>query len=70
MGVGKLDAVRVAGATGDIPQNVNFAIKVDILRMFMDANRLAHTSIPSTGRLDAVQVANKARSSTVQVVCK
>jgi S1-C subfamily serine protease len=68
--VGKLDAVRVAGATGDIPQNVNFAIKVDVLRMFMDANRLSYTSRPSTAKLDAVQVANGARRSTVQVVCR
>lgn len=68
--VGKLDAIRVAGATGDIPQNVNFAIKVDVLRMFLDANRVNHTPASSTTKLDSVQVANKARDSTVQVICK
>jgi S1-C subfamily serine protease len=68
--VGKLDAIRVAGATGDIPQNVNFAIKVDVLRMFLEANRLGHTSVPSANRVDAVQIANAVRTSTVQVAFK
>jgi S1-C subfamily serine protease len=68
--VSKLNAIRVASTTGDIPQNVNFAIKVDVLRMFLDANRLGYASVPPAGRIDAVQVANRARTSTVQVVCK
>jgi TPR repeat protein/S1-C subfamily serine protease len=37
--VGKLDAVQVASVTGDIPQNVNFAIKADVVRSFVRANR-------------------------------
>ena len=36
--VGKLDAVKVASVTGDIPQNVNFAIKAGVLRSFLDAS--------------------------------
>ncbi len=36
--VGKLDALKVAKATGDIPQNVNFAIRVHALRAFLNVN--------------------------------
>jgi hypothetical protein len=32
----KLDALRVVKATGDIPQNINFAIKIGALRDFLD----------------------------------
>lgn len=67
--VSKLDAVRIATATGDIPQNVNFAIKADVLRMFLDANRISYSSNSSALKLDPVQVANKARGLTVQIAC-
>ena len=33
--VGKLDALQVASITGDIPQNVNFAIKAGVARSFL-----------------------------------
>ena len=36
--VGKLDALKVASVTGDIPQNVNFAIKAEVLRRFLNAS--------------------------------
>jgi S1-C subfamily serine protease len=39
--VGKLDALKVASVTGDIPQNVNFAIKASVLRSFLDASGAA-----------------------------
>ena len=66
--VSKLDALVIAEKIGDIPQNVNFAIKTDMLRLFLDSNRIvfeATTAIPR----DPVQIANKARGFTVQVVC-
>jgi S1-C subfamily serine protease len=39
--VGKLDALKVASVTGDIPQNVNFAIKAGVVRTFLQANGVA-----------------------------
>ena len=38
----KLDAVKVASASGDLPQNVNFAVKSAILASFLDANRVVY----------------------------
>ena len=39
--VGKLDALQVASVTGDIPQNVNFAIEASVVRSFLDASGVA-----------------------------
>ncbi|MBS0151002.1 MAG: trypsin-like peptidase domain-containing protein [Nitrospira sp.] len=36
--VSKLDAVRVAKATDDIPQNISFAINGTVAKAFLDAN--------------------------------
>lgn len=40
--VGKLDALKVARATGDIPQNINFAIRVHALRAFLNVNGVTY----------------------------
>lgn len=37
--VPKLDTLRIASATGDIPQNVNFAIKSSVAITFLDTQR-------------------------------
>jgi S1-C subfamily serine protease len=39
--VGKLDALQVASVTGDIPQNVNFAIKAGVVRDFLQVSGVA-----------------------------
>jgi uncharacterized protein len=67
--VGKLDAVRVADATGDIPQNVNFAIKASLARSFLDANGVDYESAPSAEDLGAAEVGERARAFTVLVEC-
>lgn len=38
--VGKLDAALVQRATGDIPQNINFAIKASIAQNFLEAHNV------------------------------
>ena len=67
--VSKLDAIRVASATGDIPQNVNFAIKGTLATSFLEANSVK----PETATLGKSQspadVAEKARDFTVLVNC-
>ena len=65
----KLDAVRVAGATGDIPQNVNFAISSGTARTFLDAYDIPYETAPSTDTLEAAEVAARSRPSTVLVEC-
>ena len=43
--VGKLDALEVASVTGDIPQNVNFAIKAGVARSFLQGSGAASTAV-------------------------
>jgi S1-C subfamily serine protease len=66
--VSKLDAVAVARVTGDIPQNINFAIKSDVIRIFLDSNRIKYESVSGVPK-SATELAEKARLFTVQVLC-
>lgn len=67
--VSKLDAVRVANATGDIPQNVNFALSASVLRAFLDANGIAYRESSAERPLPAAEVASRAARFTVLVEC-
>ncbi|MEX2296740.1 MAG: hypothetical protein WD715_04960, partial [Dongiaceae bacterium] len=66
---GKLDALAIAEATGDIPQNINFAIKTMVARNFLDANDIAYELAPSEAMLTAADVAEQARQYTVLIEC-
>jgi hypothetical protein len=66
---GKLDALAIAEATGDIPQNINFAIKTLVARNFLDANDIAYELAPSEATLTAADVAEQARRYTVLIEC-
>ncbi len=59
--VSKLDAIRLAKITGDIAQNVNFAINVNVLRAFLDANSVDYHSASSDKPLAPTAIAEKAR---------
>ncbi len=73
--VSKLDALEVASVTGDIPQNVNFAIKASVVRSFLDASgvgvaprgRLAEPAYPI--QLSPASVGADAKAFTVLVEC-
>ncbi len=67
--VAKLDAMKVADATGDIPQNVNFAVKAAIARSFLDANDVAYASAPPEGAMAAADVGAATKAMTVLVEC-
>jgi uncharacterized protein len=67
--VAKLNALEIASATGDIPQNVNFAIKASVAAAFLDAQRGAHPEGGGAGALSTPDIAERAKSFTVQVIC-
>ncbi len=67
--VSKLDAIRLAKITGDIAQNVNFAINVNVLRAFLDANSVDYNSASSDKPLPPTAIAEKAKGFTVLVEC-
>ena len=67
--VSKLDAVRTAELTGDIPQNVNFAIKGALVRGFLDIHGVAYRRRASDAKLAPDLIAEQARGFTVAVHC-
>ena len=67
--VGKLDAMKVAKAIGEIPQNVNFAITVAVVRGFLDANGVKYESALSNKKLEAADVGELAKKFIVVVEC-
>jgi S1-C subfamily serine protease len=66
----KLDALKVAARGGDLPQNVNFAIKSSLLAYFLDANRVRYASSgAATKPLDPADLAERAKSISAFVLC-
>lgn len=68
--VAKLDALTVAKATGDIPQNVNFAIKGDVARLFLNAYGVTYAVSGSGKPIEQTAVASAAKAITVQLLCE
>ena len=67
--VSKLDAMAVARATGDIPQNVNFAIKSAIARKFLSRNSIEFHETAESDSKGRVEIAVEAQRHTVLVEC-
>ena len=68
--VSKLDALEMAKTTGDIPQNINFAVQGTIARLFLDAQGVRVSERPSTAALATGDVVDVARTFTFQVECR
>ncbi|MBN9085900.1 MAG: trypsin-like peptidase domain-containing protein [Reyranella sp.] len=68
--VSKLNAVAIARLTGDIPQNVNFAIKVTTLVNFLEAHNIAYEPAdPAAREVPATERAARAEAASTQVEC-
>lgn len=65
----KLNALRTALATGDLPQNVNFALKAAQARSFLEASRVS-VQTESGQPLTPVELAERARKASVFVSCR
>ena len=66
----KLNALRIAGVTGDIPQNVNFAVNGATLQSFLESNGVAFRAAPASGPpLSAADVGEQAARYTVAIEC-
>jgi len=66
----KLDALRSAVATGDIPQNVNFAISLEVLVEFLTTNNVQFRNRSRAAPMDTAQVAEMAQTFTHRVECR
>lgn len=67
----KLNVLKVAIASGDFPQNINFAIKGAILASFLESNGVVITPGSVTGqKLDPADLADAAKAVSGLVACQ
>jgi len=68
--VSKLNALRIAAVTGDVPQNVNFAINGSIAREFLETHGIQLENAVTTPVASAtVDVAERAKRYTLLIEC-
>ncbi len=67
--VSKLDAIKIFKTYGDVPQNINFAINVNVLRSFLDAKFITYDIASNEKILSPQIIADKAKDSTFMVRC-
>jgi len=65
----KLNVIKAAAVTGDIAQNVNFAIRASLALSFLGANGIEPSFERRRPALPADEVMERAQKVTVQVLC-
>jgi S1-C subfamily serine protease len=66
----KIDAITLVKVTGDIPENINFAIKTGAVRDFLDNSVVPYqVSESSSAELKTAQIASDARAYTMLISC-
>ena len=67
--VAKLNALAMMRITGDVPQNVNFAIKAGVAESFLEANGIEYQTAASGPHLPASDVGGRAKQFTLKIEC-
>jgi S1-C subfamily serine protease len=65
----KIPVLRIAAATGNIPENINFAIKTGALRDFLDNSVVPYQTAEPKGELKTTDIAGNARAYTMLISC-
>jgi hypothetical protein len=65
----ELDAMRVFQATGNVPQNVNFAIELEALKRFLRKNGIRAAEAPSAAELRPADIGDRARLFSYSIRC-
>ena len=65
----KLNALRVAKATGEIPENISFAIKTGALRDFLDNSVVPYRTSEPTSEMKTAEITTAARAYTMLISC-
>jgi S1-C subfamily serine protease len=66
----KLNALKFASATGNIPENISFAIKQGALRDFLDNSVVPYKTADAQKEMKTAEVASAARAYTMLVSCR
>ena len=70
--VSKLKADTILKITGDVPQNINFAIKLQMLEAFLEAHEVSYKKAkagPTEPPKKTAEIAKSARTYAVAVTC-
>lgn len=67
--VGKLNAIKIADETGDIPQNINFAVSLGTIQSFLNTHGVPYVLDDRTDRKDYADIATEAMRYTVLLKC-
>lgn len=67
--VSKLDAQMVADATGDIPQNINFAIRAEIAKLFLYQSGVEPVEVEEAAPVPPEDLAEAANGFTRLITC-
>lgn len=67
--VSKLDAVQVAAKLGDLPQNVNYAVRGELAKLFLIQNGVAPEEVVRGPKLAPEDLAELAKNYTVFIEC-
>jgi TPR repeat protein len=65
----KLDAIRAARVTGDIAQNVNFAVSGEVLARFLSRHQANVAPRPAGEPVDTVAIAERAQNFSFRISC-
>jgi S1-C subfamily serine protease len=65
----KLNALQLARVTGDIPQNVNFAVNASVARILLDAVGIQYETAAAENTLQASDIGVAAKEFTVLLEC-
>ena len=68
--VSKLNVLSMLKSSGDLPQNVNFAIKASVARTFLETNGIVPHVRAAAAPLSAPDLADAAKLFTVFIACK
>ena len=67
--VSKLDVLKFADAIGDVPQNVNFAVRGEIAKLFLSQNGITPALSLDDIALDPTEIAERTAAFTVFIEC-
>jgi len=65
----KINALKFVRATGNIPENINFAIKTGAIRDFLDNGVVPYQTAEPKGDLKTTDIAGAARAYTLLISC-
>jgi hypothetical protein len=65
----KINALKFVRATGEIPENINFAIKTGAIRDFLDNSIVPYQVAEAKSELKTAEIAGAARAFTLLITC-